>query len=49
MEVFGPDWGTSFMAHDREILEKRTTVTHEEIINDTTFLTTKFPIIDDDG
>lgn len=49
MDVFGPGWGTSFMAHDREVLEKRTMVTHEEIINDTAFLTTKFPITDDDG
>ncbi|MEX0695430.1 MAG: PAS domain-containing protein [Rhodospirillales bacterium] len=49
LEIFGPDWGTSFMAHDRAVLENRATMTQEVTVNDLIFLTTKFPIIDGEG
>jgi len=49
LEVYGDPWGPSFIAHDREILKARTLITHEEIVNGATFLTTKFPVIDSTG
>lgn len=48
-EVFQNRQGVNFVAHDREVIQKRSLITHEEIVNGTTFLTTKFPIFDDEG
>ncbi|WNJ99443.1 PAS domain-containing protein [Thalassospiraceae bacterium LMO-JJ14] len=49
LEVFDDSWGPAFIAHDREILEKRRLIMHEESINKATFLTAKFPIINNSG
>jgi len=49
LEIYGDPTGAIFIAHDREILEARTLITHEETINGATFLTTKFPVIDKAG
>ncbi len=48
-EIFGGGRGDSFIAHDREVMEHRKLITHEEKIDDATFLTSKFPIIDSEG
>lgn len=49
LEIFAGNQGAEFTAHDREILEKGTLITHEEVINEATFLTTKFPVTDGRG
>ena len=48
-EIFGSGRGDAFIAHDREVMEQRKLITHEENIGDATFLTSKFPIIDRGG
>ena len=48
-EIFGSGRGDAFIAHDREVMEQRKLITHEENIDDATFLTSKFPIIDRGG
>lgn len=48
-EVYGEKLGSAFSAHDHEVLENRRMITHEENLNGTTFMTMKFPIIDNTG
>tara|TARA_R110001599_G_C12276972_1_gene662722 strand:+ start:22641 stop:24773 length:2133 start_codon:yes stop_codon:yes gene_type:complete len=48
-EVFCDSLGTSFVAHDKEVLKSGRLVVHEENINNTIFMTAKFPIIDFEG
>ncbi len=48
-EIFGSGRGDAFIAHDREVMEQRKLITHEENIDDATFLTSKFPIVDSGG
>jgi len=49
LDVHGDAKGAAFIEHDREVMEKRTLITHEEIIGGATFLTAKFPVLDSDG
>lgn len=49
IEVYGEELGGTFSAHDHEVLENRSMITHEENLNDTTFMTMKFPIINNTG
>ena len=49
LEIFPSEMGESFTNHDREVLESRSLVVREEQVDDATFLTAKFPIIDRDG
>lgn len=46
LELFPTRIAESFMSHDREVLESRSLVVREEQVDDATFLTAKFPIID---
>lgn len=48
-ELFGDQMGEEFTGHDREVFVRRTPITREERIGGAIYLTTKFPIIDDDG
>ncbi|MBO6521157.1 MAG: PAS domain-containing protein [Rhodospirillales bacterium] len=49
VEVHGTKEAEAFMAHDREVMEKRTLITREEIIKGDTYLTSKFPVINSAG
>jgi len=49
LEVYGDNGGPGYIAHDREVIEAGTLITHEEVVDGTTFLTAKFPIIDGTG
>lgn len=48
-ELFGDDPGKAFMDHDRHVIESRSLIPREEVLNDRDLLTTKFPIIDRAG
>ncbi len=48
-EIFKGTEGASFVVHDKEVLESGRLVVHEENINNTIFMTAKFPIIDSEG
>jgi PAS domain S-box-containing protein len=45
-ELFPPDMAKSFSDHDQQVIESRSLIVREEQIGDATFLTAKFPIID---
>lgn len=49
VELFGPDPGQDFLAHDKEVLDKNTLISREETLNARELLTIKFPIVDSDG
>lgn len=48
-ELFGENPGREFMAHDLEVLETRSLITRDEILDGRDLLTSKFPILDSDG
>lgn len=45
-EIFDEPESSAFLAHDKEVLRTGKLVVCEENINDTIFMTAKFPIID---
>ncbi len=49
LEVHRTEEANDFMAHDREVMDKRTLITREEIIKGDTYLTSKFPVINSEG
>ena len=48
-EIFDEPESSAFLAHDKEVLRTGKLVVCEENINDTIFMTAKFPIIDSEG